>query len=121
MQKLKDPVRVEVNGGQVTVSRRYAEAKGLKILAKERAVDKSGRVLSASGHSSADRVGASIDGDVADLKGAALTQALEDAGLPKGGNADEKRARLTEARAAAANLTDQPPGGSEDNTEGVEQ
>lgn len=30
------------------------------------------------------------------LKGAALDEALEDAGLPKSGSADEKRARLTE-------------------------
>lgn len=30
------------------------------------------------------------------LKGAALDQALEDAGLPKTGSADEKRARLAE-------------------------
>lgn len=34
-----------------------------------------------------------------ELKGAALDQALEDAGLPKSGSADEKRARLAEHQA----------------------
>lgn len=38
--------------------------------------------------------------DPADLKGAALDQALDDAGLSKTGNADEKRARLAEHRGA---------------------
>lgn len=33
---------------------------------------------------------------VADLKGKALDAALDDAGLPKTGNAEEKRARLAE-------------------------
>lgn len=32
------------------------------------------------------------------LRGAALDQALEEAGLPKGGTADEKRARLEDHR-----------------------
>lgn len=34
--------------------------------------------------------------DSADLKGAALDEALESAGLPKSGTADEKRARYAE-------------------------
>lgn len=38
------------------------------------------------------------DGPAAeDLKGAALDKALEDAGLPKTGTADEKRERIAEA------------------------
>lgn len=37
--------------------------------------------------------------DMAELKGAALNQALKDAGLPTTGRADEKRARLAEHEA----------------------
>lgn len=44
-----------------------------------------------------------------DLKGAALDEALEDAGLPKSGTADEKRARLVESRVG----TGDPTGGIE--------
>lgn len=40
--------------------------------------------------------GAAASGDDGVLRGAALDQALEDAGLPKSGTADEKRARLAE-------------------------
>lgn len=40
------------------------------------------------------------DADPAELKGAALDEALEAAGLPKSGTADEKRARLAEHLAA---------------------
>lgn len=36
------------------------------------------------------------ESEAADLKGAALDEALEDAGLPKSGSADDKRARLAE-------------------------
>lgn len=38
--------------------------------------------------------------DASELKGAALDQALEDAGLPTTGKADEKRARLAEFQAS---------------------
>lgn len=37
--------------------------------------------------------------DPGELKGKALDQALEEAGLPKSGNVDEKRARLAEYNA----------------------
>lgn len=41
------------------------------------------------------------DEPAAELKGAALDEALEDAGLPKSGTADEKRQRLAEHRGQA--------------------
>ena len=45
---------------------------------------------------------AALDPDAAgELKGAALDEALEAAGLPKSGSADDKRARLAEAAASA--------------------
>lgn len=42
------------------------------------------------------------DGGQPELKGGALDEALEEAGLPKTGSADEKRARLADHRAAQA-------------------
>lgn len=43
-----------------------------------------------------------------ELKGAALDQALEDAGLSKSGSADEKRARLAEHEAASLPAASDP-------------
>jgi hypothetical protein len=45
--------------------------------------------------------------EVADLKGAALEEALVNAGLSKSGTADEKRARLAEHEAELANTTEE--------------
>ena len=45
--------------------------------------------------------GYTVEEAAAELRGAALDEALEQAGLPKTGTADEKRARLAERRANA--------------------
>lgn len=121
--KMTNPVRVRVGDQTTTVEAAYAESKGLEVV-EERAVDKSGRSLPASGQGQAAQVAAAIDDDIAGLKGSALTDALDAAGLAKGGNADAKRARLAEHRANAANLTPDPSpdgSGSEDSTEGTDQ
>jgi hypothetical protein len=50
------------------------------------------------------------DGDPAPLRGAALEAALEAAGLPTSGSADDKRARLAEHHAAQAEAAATPAG-----------
>lgn len=69
----------------VTVTKERAEAKGLEVL-DQPAVDNSGRPLRAR----------QVAPPASELKGQALDDALEAAGLPKTGSADEKRARLAE-------------------------
>jgi hypothetical protein len=120
--KVQNPVRVQLeNGLTTTVTAAYAEAKGLTVV-DERAVDLRGYALPAS--SQADQVQASIDADVESLKGQALTDALDAAGLPKSGSAADRRAALAAHRANAANLTPEPapadPGTGE-STEGTDQ
>lgn len=67
----------------VTVTKEFAESLGLDVL-DQPAVADNGRPLGP-------REAAESSSD---LKGAALDEALEQAGLPKTGSADEKRARL---------------------------
>jgi hypothetical protein len=67
----------------VTVTRERAEALGLEVL-DQPAVDRRGRPLGPR----------EIAQPASELKGAALDEALEEAGLPKSGSADEKRKRL---------------------------
>lgn len=67
----------------VTVTRERAEALDLEVL-DQPATSRNGRPLGPRG----------IQPAPSDLKGAALDDALETAGLPKTGSADEKRARL---------------------------
>lgn len=69
----------------VTVTRSVAEAKGLEVL-DQPATDKRGRGLAPRPLNVP-----------SELKGQALEDALDAAGLPKTGSADDKRARLAEA------------------------
>jgi hypothetical protein len=123
MSLIKNPVRVRLPDGQEsTESAEYAAAKGLEVLKGARAVDRAGRGLPPSSQLPGATIGAAIDADVAALKGPALNEALDAAGLPKGGSAAEKRQRLADQRAASANLPDEPPpGGSGNDTEGTDK
>lgn len=69
----------------VTVTKQRAEAKGLTVL-DQPATDRGGRPLPPR----------PVAPPAEELKGAALDDALDAAGLPKTGSADEKRARLAD-------------------------
>jgi hypothetical protein len=84
-----EKVRVKLaDGSEATVAASFAAAKELTVLDKK-AVDGFGRALNSKPHI-----------DLSALKGAALDEALEKAGLSKSGTADEKRARLAEYQAS---------------------
>lgn len=72
----------------VTVTREHAEGLGLDVL-DQPAVDGRGRPLGPR----------QVADPPSELKGAELDAALDAAGLPKTGSADEKRARLADHNA----------------------
>lgn len=82
---LQDPESKTV----VTVSKGHAESAGLDVL-EQPAVDGRGRPLGPR----------TVVAAPSDLKGAALDEALDHAGLPKSGNAGDKRQRLADHQAA---------------------
>lgn len=98
---------VEANGAKVSISRTAAEAGNLKILDESPYNAVSGQVLGPifpgeDGYDIVEDVEPTSPEGIEELKGAALDQALDDAGLVKSGTVAEKRARLTEH---AANQT----------------
>lgn len=83
---LQDPESTTV----VTVTKEHAESAGLDVL-DQPALDDRGRPLGARQVATAP----------SDLKGTALDDALEEAGLSKSGTADEKRQRLADHQAVS--------------------
>lgn len=81
---LQDPKSETV----VTVSKGHAESAGLDVL-DQPAVDRSGRPLGPR----------ALVTPPSELAGKALDEALDEAGLTKGGTADEKRQRLADHQA----------------------
>lgn len=86
---MQDAVRIKTEDGtEVTHTREFAESHGLKILEDKAALGRDGRALDPK--------------YPVDLRGAELDTALEQAGLPKGGTAAEKRERLSDHQTSGA-------------------
>jgi hypothetical protein len=94
-------VRVKLkDGGEASVSRAFAKSRKLTVLKDKSAVDAFGVARDAKPHI-----------DLSGVRGRALDDALEAAGLDKSGTADEKRARLAEHQASGTSV----PAGNTDN------